>query len=158
MDGEVTVVEVNKPKIVLLLLASVACVATGISMIRHGEQVIGWIGTLFFSLGIPATAYMLFPGVGDLKIDKHGIQMRSLFRPVNLTWDDVVQFYVGHIRTGYSSMKVIGIEYSDTYQNHRIGRQLSNALTGMQDGLPNTFNLPLEEVCELLNQAKKDWG
>lgn len=159
MDGEVIVLGADKKKAVFMLLAASAFVAVGIFMIIRGEDVmVGWMCALFFGLGIPVSIYMLTPGAGELRIDRNGIQMRAIFRPWKLSWSDVNGFYVGHVKTGYSSTKMIGIEYSSSYQKLRIGRQLASAVTGMQGALPNNFNRPAEEVCELLNRAKKQWG
>lgn len=159
MDGEVIVLRVDKKKAVVMLLASSAFVAAGISMIIRNEDVmVAWICALFFGLGVPVSIYMLMPGAGELRIDRNGIQMRAMFRPWKLSWSDINGFYVGRIRAGYASTKMIGIEYSDSYQKLRIGRQLANAMTGMQGALPNNFKCSAEEVCEVLNRAKKEWG
>jgi hypothetical protein len=159
MDDEVVVLGANKRKAVFLLLASLVFVAAGISMVvSNPHAAIAWICIAFFGLGIPLSIYMLTPGAGELRIDRNGIEMKTLFKPMKLSWSDVNGFYVGRIRTGYTSTKMIGIEYSNSYQKLRAGRQLSAALTGMQGGIPNNFNRPAEQICELLNRAKKQWS
>jgi hypothetical protein len=159
MDSEVIVLGANKRKAVWMLLASLAFVAAGVSMIVRGEQlVVAWLCTLFFGLGIPFSIYMLTPGASEMRIDRHGIEVKTLFKPTKIAWSDVNGFYVDYIRTGLSRTKMIAIEYSPSYQKHRAGRQVAEAMTGMQGGLPNHFNRPAEEVCALLNRAKKEWG
>jgi hypothetical protein len=159
MESDVIVLGASKRKAIFILLASSAFVAGGISMLASGgDAVAGWGCTLFFGLGIPMSIYMLTPGAGELRIGRDGVEMKTLFRPVKLAWGDVSGFYVDSIRTGLSSTKMIAIEYSPSYRKLRMGRQVSAAMTGMQGALPNNFNRPAEEVCELLNRAKKEWG
>lgn len=159
MEDEVVVLGANKKKAVFLLLASLAFVAGGIYILMRNPDATGaWICIAFFGLGIPLSIYMLSPGAGELRIDRNGIEMKTLFKPMKLSWSDVNGFYVGRIQTGYRSTKMIGIEYSDSYKKLRLGRQFAAALTGMEGGLPNNFNRPAEQVCELLNRAKKQWS
>lgn len=159
MDDEVIVLSASKKKAVLLLLGALAFVAGGIFVIMTGENVaMGWMCTLFFGLGIPVSIYMLTPGAGELRIDREGIEMKGLFKPMKLAWNDVNGFCVDYVRAGLSRTKVIAIEYSESYKKLRIDRQMVAAMTGMQGALPNNFSRSAEEVCELLNRAKKEWG
>ncbi|GLQ98811.1 STM3941 family protein [Dyella mobilis] len=159
MDDEIIVLATSKKKAVLLLLGALAFVACGIFSVRTGENaLIGWVCILFFGLGIPVSIYMLTPGAGELRIDRQGIQMKGPFKPMKLAWSEVNGFYVDYVRTGYSRTKMIAIEFSDSYNKLRAGRQVAQAMTGMQGALPNNFSRPAEEVCELLNSAKKKWG
>jgi hypothetical protein len=101
---------------------------------------------------------MLTPNAVRLQIDKNGVEMKTFFKPMKLGWGDVNRFYVSHMRTGLAKTKLIGIEFSESYRKHRAGRQFASALTGMEGGLPDHFNRPAEEVCELLNESKRRWG
>ena len=157
MDDEVIVLTGNKKQAVLLLLGSAAFVAIGIALVATGNKM-GWLCIIFFSLGILTSIFMLTPNATRLQIDKNGIEMKTFFKPVKIEWSDVNGFYVDHIRTGYSKTKVIGIEYSESYKKLRAGRQISSALTGMEGALPNHFNRPAEEICEILNKSKQKWG
>ena len=140
-----------------MLLGSTAFVVFGVVMVADGNGM-GWWGIIFFGLCLLVSLYMLTPNAVRLQIDKHGVEMKSLFKPMKLGWGDVNGFYVGHIRTGLSKTKVICIEFSESYGKLRVGRQLSSALTGMEGALPNHFNRSAEEVCELLNESKRRWG
>jgi hypothetical protein len=157
MNDEVIVLTGNKSKAVLLLLVSAAFVAISLVAIINGKQM-GWVGVIFFGLCFLVSIYMLTPNAIRLQIDKNGIEMKTFFKPMKLEWSDVNRFYVSYIRTGLARTKMIGIEFSDSYKKHRAGRQLSSALSGMEGGLPNHFNLPAEEICELLNESRQRWG
>ena len=157
MNDEVIVLTGNKSKAVLLLLISAAFVAISIISIVKGKDM-GWGGLIFFGLGVLTSIYMLTPNAIRLEINRNGIEMKTLFKPMKLEWSDVNGFYVAHLRTGFSKTKIIGIEFSESYKKLRAGRQLSSALTGMEGGLPNHFNCSAEELCELLNKSKQKWG
>jgi hypothetical protein len=157
MSDEVIVLTGNKRKAVLLLLVSAALAAVSIVGVLNGKGM-GWGGIIFFGLGVLTSSYMLTPNAIRLRIDKDGVEMKTLFKPMKLAWSDVNGFYVAHMRTGLAQTKMIGIEFSESYKKLRVGRQLSSALTGLEGGLPNHFNRPAEEICELLNKAKQRWG
>jgi hypothetical protein len=157
MDDEVIVLTGDKSKAFLLLLVSVAFVAICSFLVAQGKAM-GWVGIIFFGLGILTSIYMLTPNATRLQIDKNGIEMKTLFKPMKLEWGDVNGFYVAHMNTGYATTKMIGIEFSESYKKHRAGRQFASAFTGAEGALPNNFNLSAEEVCELLNKSKQRWG
>lgn len=157
MGDEVIVLTGNKQKAVLLLLVSAALVAVSLVSVLNGKSM-GWVGVIFFGLGLLTSVYMLTPNAIRLRIDKDGIEMKTLFKPMKLAWSDVNGFYVVQMRTGLARTKMIGIEFSESYKKLRAGRQLASALTGAEGGLPNHFNRSAEEVCELLNESRQRWG
>ncbi|RFP13521.1 hypothetical protein D0T23_13955 [Duganella sp. BJB475] len=157
VDSDVIVVSGNKMKAALVFLGSTAFVAIGVAMIRSGDND-GWGAVVFFGLCLLVSLYMLMPNAIRLKIDKNGVEMKTLFKPIKLAWSDVETFYVGGIRTGLSTTKLIGIKYSSTYNKARAGRQFSSSLTGMEGALPNHFSKSAEELCALLNDAKRRWS
>lgn len=157
MNDEPIVLTANKSKSVFLLVTSIIFFAIGASMVNDGQSM-GWLVTIFFGLGIPVSLYMLMPNAISLRIDKNGVEMKSLFKLMKIEWSEVDRFYVGHINTRTSKTKMIGIEYSESYKNHQTGRRISAALTGMEGALPNHFNRSAEEICELLNSSKQKWG
>ena len=157
MDDEVIVLTGNKPKAVLLLLGSAAFVVGGAISIANGKDM-GWWAVGFFGLCFIVSLFMLTPNAVRLQIDKNGVEMKTFFKPMKLAWGDVNGFYVARMRTGLSTTKLIGINFSEAYRRHRAGRQFASAFTGMEGGLPDHFNRPAEEVCKLLNESKRRWG
>lgn len=157
MGSDVIVVSGNKMKAALLSLASAAFVAIGVAMIRSGEND-GWGAVVVFGPCLLVSLYMLTPAATRLTIDKNGIEMKTLFKPIKLAWGDVETFYVGGIRTGLSTTQLIGIKYSSTYNKARAGRQFLSSLTGMEGALPNHFSKSAEELCALLNDVKLRWS
>lgn len=157
MNDEVIVLTRDKSKAVTMMLGSAAFVFIGALSAAKGEEM-GWWVVGFFGLCFLASLYMLMPSSGQLRIDKNGIEMKTPFRPMKLGWGDVNGFYVAHMKTGLATTKLIGIAYSESYRKKRVGRQFASALTGMEGGLPNYSNRPVEEVCALLNESKRRWG
>jgi hypothetical protein len=156
MNEERIVLTANRKKAVLLLIGALAFTVGGAFMIRDGEPW-GWAVTGFFGLCALVAVYMLTPNAIRLTIDRDGIEMKTLFKPMTLQWSDVDEFYVTRITTTHSSTKMIGIRYSPAYQKMRAGRQFSAALTGVEGALPNHFSMPAEELCELLNRYRLRW-
>jgi hypothetical protein len=157
MDDEVIVLTGNKSKAVTIMLGSAAFVVVGAISVANGGEM-GWWAVGFFGLCFLVSLYMLTPNAVRLRIDKNGVEMKTFFKPMKLSWGDVNGFYVAHMRTGLSKTKFIGIAFSESYRKQRAGRQFASALTGMEGGLPDHFNRPAEEVCELLNESKRRWG
>lgn len=157
MASDVIVILGNKKKAAWLLVGSAMFVAGSVAMISSGDNE-GWGGVVFFGLCLLVSLYMLTPNAIRLTIDKNGVEMKTLFKPVKLAWTDVESFYVGTIRTGLATTKLIGIKYSSTYSKAAAGRQFASTLTGMEGALPNHFSRSAEELCNLLNEAKKRWS
>lgn len=157
MRDEVIVVAGNRKKAALLSLGALAFVAGGAAMVDGGAKY-GWAVLIFFGLCLLVSLYMLTPNAIRLTIDKHGIEMKTLFKPMKLAWSDIDGFYVASINTGSATTKMIGITYSPAYGQHRATRQFAAKLTGMEGGLPDHFSKSPEELCVLLNDAKQRWG
>ena len=151
------VLAASKRKAVLLFLGSGAFVAIGVFMVVSGETK-GWFPLVFFALCLIVSVVLLLPGSTNLTIDRDGIHVKSLFRLTHIRWSDVDSFYVGSIRTGPASTKMIGIAYADSYQGQKTGRRVAAALAGMEGGIPNQYQASAEELCELLNRAKRRFG
>lgn len=93
-----------------------------------------------------------------LLADRSGIEMKTLFKPMTLSWSDVDEFYIGYTKAGLSRTKMIGIRYSESYKRQQNGSQVSAGLTGMEGALPDHFNGSAEEICETLNRFKREYS
>lgn len=118
---------------------------------------LGWVIVVFCGMGLLVSIIMLMPNATGLRADKNGIEVTTLFRTHRIEWSDVERFYVGYISTGLSRTKMIAIEYSASYRKQAAGRRVASELTGMEGGLPDSYTLPAEEVCRILNEAKQRW-
>ena len=150
------VLAASKRKAVLLLIVCGVFVAIGVFLIARGER-LAWFGVAFFGLGVIVSVVLLLPGSTSLTIDRSGIRMTHMFRTTVIRWSDVDSFYVGFIRTGLATTKMIGINYAASYEGQQTGRKAALALTGMEGAIPNQYQVSPEELCELLNAAKRRW-
>ena len=140
----------RKAKMFLLLLVCVAFVACCVLLIRRGEM-IGWMGALFFGLGIPVFLIQLYPGSSFLTVSDEGIEYCSLFRRHRIRWSDISEFGTYSIRRhGLPVSTLVGFNFSVEYQRSPETRAVSRALTGFEGGLPDTYGFKPDELAELL--------
>ena len=156
MSDETIVFTGDRKQAILLALASALFVCLIYFTADGGAM--RYLGIAFFGAGFLVSLYTLMPGTVQLKVDRSGIEMKTWFKPMKLSWSDVDEFYVGHIRSGLSRTKMIGIKYSESYERLKTGRKISEGLTGMEGALPNHFNRSAEEICEVLNRYKRQYG
>jgi hypothetical protein len=150
------VLRTSKRKAALLFVGSGAFVTIGVFMVLDGER-LGWFPAIFFGLGLIVSVVLLLPAT-SLTIDRHGIHMKHMFRLTHIRWSDVDSFYIGHIGAGLSSTKMIGVTYSASYEGQKAGRGVASALSGMEGAIPNQYEVSAEELCEILNNAKRRFG
>lgn len=155
MRDETLVFEGNKSKAILLLLGSLAFVATSVFLVAKGQHD-AWGGLIFFGLYALVAVYMLLPGTIRLQVGPGGIEMKTLFKPMKLRWEQVESFHVAYLSPGHT--KMIGIRYAPSYQTMRMARSVVSALTGLEGALPSHFNCSAEELCRILNESKRKWG
>ena len=155
--GDETIIFTGNRKQAALLALGAAVFVFLIYFTGNGDA---WtfLGIALFGVGFLVCIYTLIPGTVQLKVHRSGIEMKSLFKPMKLSWNDVEGFYIGYIRTGLSRTKMIGIKFSETYKKQQTGRKISASLTGMEGALPDHFNRPVEEICEVLNEYKRTYS
>ena len=152
-SDEPLIIPGSRKKAALVLVAAIALVAVGVFLLHIGHFW-GWVMIGFFSLGIPVAIYMMLPGRNSLRLDRDGLHMDALVKPLKLRWSEVDEFYLATLHGN----KMIGIRYSSSYGQLRLARQVAWRLSGMEGALPNQFVLPPEEVCETLNRWRAKFG
>ena len=155
MNDETIIFAGNRKKPILVALGSAVFVCL-IFFTGKGDT-FSFLGIAFFGLGILVSLYSLIPGTIQLKVDRAGVEMKSLFKPLKISWMDVDEFYVGYIRSGFTRTKMISIRYSASYKRLRAGRKILKVATGMEGALPDHFNRSAEEICEILNSYKRKY-
>lgn len=89
---EKLVIKNSRWKHILLLIASIAFVVTGIVMIVRGKS-FGWVAVLFFGSGIPIFIWQIIDSRPRLVIDERGVIDRTL-GVGRINWDDIDAAYV----------------------------------------------------------------
>ena len=138
----------SRGKAALILLGAIAFVVIGYFM-RLEKPFIGWACMIFFGLGIPVGLIMLFsPNSTYLRLDPEGFEMGSFVKKSRTKWTDVAGFELASIR----GAKMIAIIYAPHYEGQKIGRAVSENLSGMEAAIGNAYNAPLAEVLKTLNE------
>lgn len=156
MSDETIIFRGDPKKAILLMLGSAVFVC--LLVFAGNGEAWTYLGIAFFGLGFLVSLYTILPGTVQLKADRSGVEMKTMFKPMKLAWSDVDEFYVGYIRSGLSRTKLIGIKYSKSYIAQKTGRKISESLTGMEGAIPNQFNRSAEEICEVLNSYKRQYS
>ncbi len=143
----------SRVKAALLLLGSVAFVAMGWWM-KEQKPLIGWLCVVFFSVGIPAALFMFLPGAMYLRLDREGLEMKSMGRKNRILWKDVQSFKIGSIR----GAKMIAINFRPQYADQKLARVVVNAVSGMEGAIANSYNVSLMDLERALNKWLERFG
>lgn len=139
----------------LVLTLSWGFVALGFWLISEGERLFGWLCAGFFVLGIPVGLIMMFsPNAMYLRLDAEGFEMGSFIKKVRIKWTDVQGFEMRRIHHN----KMIAILYAPHYNEQKIGRAVASTLSGMEGGIANSYNAPLDDILKTLNEWQARYG
>ena len=145
----------SRSKGLFVVIASGCLVALGCWLISQGERLIGWLSVGFFALGIPVGLVMMFhPGAMYLRLDPQGFEMGSFIKKVRVRWIDVAGFEMRRIHHN----DMIAILYAPHYDEQNFGRAASSALSGMEGGIANNYDAPLERILQTLNEWLARYG
>lgn len=140
---------------VFVLVASWCFVGLGFWLTTQGERVFGWLCAGFFALGIPVGLMMMFyPNAMYLRLDPEGFEMGSFIKKVRIKWTDVQGFEMRRMHHN----KIIAIIYAPHYNEQKTGRAVASTLSGMEGGIANNYNSPLEEILKTLNDWRARYG
>ena len=137
----------------LLLLGSLGFTALGVFMARDGE----WLGYLvggLFALGLPVFAVQLHPRAAYLLLNEEGFTYCSLFRVQNVRWADVQGFGV----IAVNSFRMVAWNFVPGHPRTGQARRLSQAVSGYEAALPDTYGLKPKELANLLDGLRQRWG
>jgi len=141
----------------MLLTVCLAFVACAIFLIHKGEK-FGWVCAGFFGLGIPVFLVQLLPNASFLTVTEEGIEFCSLFRRHKIRWSDISEFGVTTVRQqGLPVNKMVGFNYSPTYQRAAKARSVAKALAGFEGALPDTYGMRAENLAQLLTEYHRKW-
>ena len=138
---------------VLLLLACLGFAALGVFMGRDGE----WLGYLIgglFALGVPVFVLQLHPRAAYLLLHEEGFTYCSLFRAQAVRWMDVEGFGVIAI----NRFRMVAWNFVPGHPRTGRARMLSQAVSGYEAALPDTYGLKPRELAHLLDALRQRWG
>jgi hypothetical protein len=142
-----------RPSILGILGLLVVCslfVAGGVWMASKGQWM-GWVGIVFFGLGVIVALVQLLPNASYLRLTENGLEVRSLYRSWFVSWDEIAYFAIANI--GYGD--VVVFMFSDRYHKAKTSRALARAIAGYEGALPDTYGMKADELCCLLSEWKR---
>jgi len=137
----------SKRGILGLLLGCLAFVAAGLWMAREGN-IIGWIGSCFFGLGVLVAIVQLLPGASHLCLTESGFEVRTLYRSWSVSWKDVAFFATASI--GPMNRMVV-FNFTDHYDRAKITWKFVRGIAGYEGALPDTYGMKAGHLADLLN-------
>lgn len=109
-----------------------------------------WCVVIIFGLCALASVVRLFMNSVSLRLDKEGFESIGTFKRTRFLWKDIASIRMGKIRTGkIGCTSVIAIDYKS---GHPHQSQSSRSLTGMDAALANIYNVPLNDLCRILQE------
>lgn len=120
-------------------------------MIADGEAN-GWLVVSAFSLGLPEFLIQLLPKSSYLTVSTEGFEFCALYRKRAARWSDVSEFGVYSVRSnGLPVAKMVGFNYSDSYEAASKARAFSKLLAGYDGGLPDTYGFNADDLAKMLS-------
>jgi hypothetical protein len=135
----------------LLLIAVSAVMLVVAFFVISQNPVIGWIGAVFFGLGLIIFVLQLLPGSTSLELTSDGFTMTSLFRRHFRRWSDIDEVRV--IRIG--RRKGVGFRYRPDYDGKVTLRRLNRATSGVDGALPVTYGMKAKDLTDLMTEIKR---
>jgi hypothetical protein len=122
-------------------------VTLGLEMVRE-EATGGWLVIIFFGTGEVVSAAVLLLRLNALTLDRSGFEMKSLFRPIRVAWQDAMDFAA--IAIPPSGIKMVGFKAASL--KDRAASKLVRAVSGVDGTLPDTYGFSADELASLMTQ------
>ena len=116
----------------------------------HVGASVGYLGIVFFGLGLVVFLIKLLPNSAYLRLTKEGFTVCSLFRCHTVPWSDTSEF--GVVDLGVK--KMVGWNSQTAAERQPALFKTSQAISGYGCALPETYGLAAEELCALLNSIR----
>ena len=142
----------SKAKYLQGLSASLLFTAYGVWMAYDGESM-GHFIYLISGLFSAAFVTALLPGLPDakyLKLRYDEFEFGRLFRPHCVKWKDVENFEIWTVVDLPGSIKQLGWNYKEGVEVSKSVR--INKMVGIDDTLPDTYGMKMEELLSLMNE------
>jgi hypothetical protein len=136
----------SKFKSTMLLLISLAFVCTGIWIVSSGDMK-GLFVAGFFGLCLLVAITQFHPKASYLHLSAEGFTFCSLFRSSFVSWQQVQEFGLISI----SNNIMVAWNYSPDYVSAGRARAVSQALSGYEAALPDTYGLKPQHLAQLMS-------
>lgn len=137
----------------ILLCGCLVFVAIGVLMVRGGDSSGYFIGG-FFALGLPILALRFYPRATYLRLTTDDFTFCSLFRAHTVRWDVVAAFGV----TAVGRHRMVAWNFVPGYPRTGRARALSQAISGYEAALPDTYGYKAAKLADLMNDLCQQYG
>jgi len=134
----------------LLVIGSCLLIVSYWALVEQHMWVLGGLGTAFWAFGLFVIVLMMRPGNSYLRLYEDGFETVAMKRRYRYAWTDVDEFFMIQI----GSNDAVGIKFSASCQQQRIGRAFAEGLTGVEGAIPNLYAMPPADICRTLKEWK----
>ena len=138
-----------------LLCASIGFVAAGVFCLYIGQDAIGWVGIVFFGVGVPLAIFRLLDARPKLVINDSGISDRRVWSGT-IPWGDIESVFRQEI--GRMAYLCLRLKNEDHYVNGLSSMQKKIAEMNRRFGLPpfcvllSQLGLNADQIEDLVNK------
>jgi hypothetical protein len=133
----------------LLAVSFFAALAGGSFLMADDKPLVGWAMVLLFAGCTVFSLVTLATGGVTLTLGRKGFEIASWLKCQRVRWDEIEPVRLGQIR----SAKILAVSYLPG--NAKSG--VSRAMMGMDVSIPNQFGVPLQQLCDEMNQFREDY-
>jgi len=152
METEI-ILRIKPFKMIGYFVGSLIFVIGGCWMILEGEWM-GWLSVGFFGVGTIIFLVQIVPSCSYLHLNQTGFTVCSLFCKHTYQWTDIKEFKMVNFNCGYSTKKLVGIEFALQMKGKDNFLAKSSQFLAECDGcLPDTYGYTPQGLSNLLN----DW-
>ncbi len=145
----------KKEALLLGFISSFFVIAGYYFGIKDGKWM-GYFCSIFFSLGIIVSIFMLLPNCMGLLIYEDHMILLNLFKKSKIEFKNIEEFFVvKQSVNGMTTNKLVGFNFKSEYKEMNFGRKAAKLIADCEAALPNTYGMKAEELVEILNKLIK---
>jgi hypothetical protein len=139
----------SRLKLGLSVLVIAALAGSGTLFVRE-QPLLGWIIILLFGA---LALFMLAAAVAgvSLRLGHKGFEVGSIFKRQRVRWDEIEPLQIGQV--GRSRSRVIAVKYASGRSSNSVLR----AMTGRDLAIGNLYGVPLEVLCDTMNEYRSEY-
>ncbi|MGB0891091.1 MAG: hypothetical protein ACPGUU_01975 [Flavobacteriaceae bacterium] len=148
----------SKLKTIISLLGCLIFVYIGFSIIEE-EDLMKWLGIVFFGFGALGFAIQLLPNSSYLKVHENRIEIRKFFKSNFIYKTEIEEFGIVEvpiIHIGYSFLnyhkKMVGFNLVKGSKSVTKLNKINKSIFNYQKTLPDNYGYKPEELAGLLNE------
>lgn len=139
----------------MLLCVCILFAVIGFNMLQQGQGIKGGLVFGVFGFGSMVLAVKMLPNSTYLRLTPVGFELCSLFKKTFFRWEEVTNFAVVEVPSGFTRTKLVGFNFTPLYRGGKVSsriREINTQLSGREASLPDSFGLTHDELVAVLVQ------